>query len=190
MRPAVFLDRDDTLIDTRAVTASTPHPGDLTDPALVRLLSNAAAGCRALAEAGFALVVISNQGAVARGRATLRDVEAVNDRLRALLAAEGVRLDATYYCPFHPGGSAPAFRVEHPWRKPAPGMYLAAAAELELDLARSWAVGDAARDVLSAVTAGIASARAIIVGKGPGIWYPDLAAAAEVICQASRSPAT
>lgn len=180
MRAAVFVDRDDTLIDNRAATAHTDHPGDLFDPALVKLLPNAASSLRKLSDAGLLLVVITNQGAVARGHCTLREVEAVNDRVRDLLAAEGVHLSGTYIAPHHPDG-LPPYASDHPWRKPNPGMYLAASEELDIDLERSWAVGDAARDVLSAVTAGIASARAIIVGKGPGIWYADLAAAAAVI---------
>src|SRR5262249_29977576 len=114
-------------------------------------------------------------------KATLRTVEAVNDRLRELLLQHGIRLAGIYYCPFHPGGPLPGFMGEHPWRKPHPGMYLAAARELNIRLSESWAVGDAARDVLAAVTAGIASARSIIVGKGPGIWYSDLNAVAQVI---------
>ncbi len=187
MRPAVFIDRDDTLIATRAATAGTDHEGDLFDPALVTLLPGAVEGCKALQSVGLTLVVLSNQGAVARGKATLRTVEAVNDRLRELMLAQGVRLAGIYYCPFHPDGPEPQFKGEHLWRKPQPGMYLAAARELNISLADSWAVGDAARDVLAAVTAGIASARAIIIGKGPGIWYADLKAASDVIVPQLRA---
>ncbi len=183
----MFIDRDDTLTDTRGATAGTDHAGDLIEPDAVRLLPQAAEGCRRLLAAGLSLVVISNQGAVARGRATTRQVEAVNDRVRAVLAAEGVRLEGIYYCPFHPEAARAEYRGEHPWRKPQPGMYLAAARELDLALDVSWAVGDAARDVMSAVTAGIASGRAIIVGKGPGIWFADLMAAADVIVPAAMS---
>ncbi len=186
----MFIDRDDTLTDTRGSTAGTDHQGDLIDPDAVRLLPHAAEGCRLLVKAGLALVVVSNQGAVARGRATTRQVEAVNDRVRTLLAAEGVRLEAIYYCPFHPDAAKPEYRGEHAWRKPQPGMYLTAARELDISLESSWAVGDAARDVMSAVTAGIASGRAIIVGQGPGIWFADLKAAAEVIVPALASHGT
>ncbi len=68
-------------------------------------------------------------------------------------------------------------------------MYLAAAAELNVDIRNCWAIGDAARDVMSGVTAGIESARAILIGKGPGVWYPDMQAAAEVVAAATRKPA-
>jgi histidinol-phosphate phosphatase family protein len=181
VRPAVFIDRDDTLIDTRGATAGTDHVGDMIDPAKVALLPGAGDACRQLASVGFPLVVVSNQGAVARGRCTLREVEAVNDRIRALLEQFGVRLAATYVAPHHPEGNTPPYNAEHPWRKPEPGMYYAAAKELGIDLEESFAIGDASRDVLSAVTAGLATSRAIIVGKGPGVWYADLAAAVAVI---------
>jgi len=181
MRPAIFLDRDDTLLATTEATTGTDHPGDLLDPGAVRLLPGAGEACAAIAGQGLPIVLISNQGLVARGRGTLRDVEAVNDRTRVLLKAHGVRLSGIYYCPFHPEGVKAEFTGSHSWRKPSPGMFFAAASELDLDLANSWAVGDASRDGLAAVTAGLASARVIIVGRGPGLWYADLAAAAAVM---------
>ena len=173
-RPAVFLDRDDTLIVNRAITARTPHPGSLFDPALVRLLPGAATACRDLKRAGFALVVVTNQGAVARGECTIAQVEATNARLRELLKAEsggvgggGVDLDAIYFCPHHPKGTIPPYNTEHPWRKPHPGMFLAAAHDLQLDLARSWMIGDAERDIAAALAAGIPAAHTIILGDEP-----------------------
>ncbi|MCL4741575.1 MAG: HAD-IIIA family hydrolase [Phycisphaerales bacterium] len=171
MRPGVFLDRDDTLID---------NAGDLADPSLVRLLPGAFEACRRLAGAGYSLVVVSNQGVVARGGGSLRDAEATNDRVRALLTPPHARrplVEAFYVCPFHPRGSVERFTREHPWRKPAPGMILAAAAELGLDLPRSWLVGDAERDAHAALAAGIPPPRALLIG--PGRPFPDLAAAAE-----------
>ncbi len=180
-RAAVFLDRDDTLLANREVTAASAWPGDLVDPALVRLLAGAAGACRRLRDAGFALVVVSNQGAVARGRCTMTDVEAVNGRMRALLRAEGVELDGVYCCPYHPEGTVPPYNVEHPWRKPSPGMLLSAAGELGLDLGRSWMVGDAQRDSEAAVRAGIAPQRALLVGAGEGARFRDLAGASDWI---------
>lgn len=145
-------------------------PGDVVDPGLVRLLPGVEEGCRALKAAGLALVVVSNQGVVARGGATVEQVERVNRRLRDLLA-DPTRLghsliDAIYICPFHPRGAVPRFTGEHPWRKPAPGMILAAAADLGLDLARSWLIGDAERDSAAGVAAGIAPGRCLRVGAG------------------------
>ncbi|MCC6322766.1 MAG: HAD family hydrolase [Phycisphaerales bacterium] len=166
LRPAVFLDRDDTLIANREVTAGTPYPGDLFDPELVKLLPGVGEGLSALKRAGFALVVVSNQGAVARGRCTIAQVEATNARMRdAIRSAADVELDAVYFCPYHPRGAAAPFDVEHAWRKPAPGMILHAAGEFGLDLSRSWMIGDAARDIEAAVNAGIAPERALLVGE-------------------------
>jgi len=160
----VFLDRDDTLIANRDVTAHTRHPGDLCDPALVRLLPGVAAGLRRLCEAGLALVVVSNQGGVARGACGIEQVEACNRQMRELLRAEtGVELDSIYYCPYHPQGTVAPFNVEHPWRKPAPGMILAAAADLGLDLSRSWMIGDSERDAEAAVAAGIGVERVVVI---------------------------
>lgn len=147
MRPAVFIDRDDTLIECRSVTTD----GDLGDPGLVRLKPGAAEACRRLRDAGYVLVVITNQGGVARGRYTLRDVERVNQRVDDLL--DGL-IDAFRVCPYHPEGLVPEYRAEHPWRKPAPGMLLDAAAELGIDLGVSWVIGDSLRDCQAGRAAG------------------------------------
>lgn len=180
--PAVFLDRDDTLIAARALPAPPPPaaPGDLVDPALVRLLPGVLDACRALRSAGFVLVVVSNQGVVARGGATPEQVGRVNARLRELLldAAGRPLIDAVYCCPYHPKGTVPEFTREHEWRKPGPGMILAAAAELGLDLSRSWLAGDAPRDVQAGIAAGLNERRCLLIGDPP---IPDLAAAARVI---------
>jgi histidinol-phosphate phosphatase family protein len=180
----VFLDRDDTLIAARSLPAPPlpAAPGDLVDPGLVRLLPGVLGACRRLKDAGYVLVVVSNQGVVARGGGTLEQVEAVNRRMMELLCEEGEPgrslIEAVYWCPFHPKGTVARFAREHPWRKPGPGMVLAAAEELGLDLAASWLVGDAPRDVEAGVAAGLASGRCILIGTG---GPEDLAAAAEAI---------
>lgn len=145
--PAVFLDRDDTLIRCDDVTPD----GDLGDPALVELLPDVAEGCRTLKHAGFALIVVSNQGGVARGRYGIFDVEKTNARVNELL---GGLIDAFYYCPYHPKGIVPEFAREHPWRKPQPGMLLDAARVHQLDLTRSWSIGDRLRDCIAGKSAG------------------------------------
>jgi D-glycero-D-manno-heptose 1,7-bisphosphate phosphatase len=175
MRPAVFLDRDDTLIANRELTAQTDHPGDLCDPALVRLLPGVTEGLRLLRDAGLALVIVSNQGCIARGVCTVEQVEACNARLRDLVRVEaGVEFDGIYYCPHHPRGTVPPFNTEHHWRKPAPGMFLAAAADLALDLSRSRLIGDAQRDAEAAIAAGIDRARCVLIPADA----PDFLAAA------------
>lgn len=189
MRPAVFLDRDDTIIANRDVTADTAYPGDLIDPALVRLLPGVAEGLCSLADAGFALVVITNQGGLAQGRLTLRDVEAVNDAMRSQLADAGVRLAGVYIAPARTPATVERFTADSAgeragWRKPGPGMILAAADELGLTLAKSWLIGDAARDVDSGIAAGLHPERCLRVGTSdlPGVRD---AAAAIVSAQAT-----
>lgn len=168
MRPAVFLDRDDTLMAANSLPAPPPPaaPGDVIDPSLVRLLPGVLEGCRRLRSAGFVLIVVSNQGVVARGGGTLEAVEAVNARLRDLLRDTSGRslIEATYFCPFHPKGRVPRWTAEHPWRKPGGGMILAAAEELGLDLASSWLIGDADRDVAAGIAAGLRPERCLRIG--------------------------
>lgn len=120
-----------------------------------------------LRRAGFPLALVTNQGGVARGKYTLETVAQVNARVERLLAdAAGVPppiFAAVRVCPFHPQGTAPEYTREHPWRKPQPGMLLDAGAELGADLARSWMIGDAERDVEAGKAAGC---RTILVGDG------------------------
>ena len=189
MRSAVFLDRDDTLVGCRAATANTPHPGDLIDPDAACLNPGAAGACRRLADAGFVLIVVSNQGCVARGLIGPAGVQRVNQRVGDLMFREaGVRPDAFYFCPFHPRGVVPAFTREHEWRKPAPGMFLAAAADLSLDLRSSWAVGDAPRDSEAAIAAGIVPERAMMIGPPPCQWGDLAAAAAHILATPQFAP--
>jgi D-glycero-D-manno-heptose 1,7-bisphosphate phosphatase len=183
-RPAVFLDRDDTLIEANSLPPAQPPaaPGDVTDPAHVRLLPGAREACLLLERSGFALVVFSNQGGVARGAVTCQRVEEINARLAELLSPAR---PAFYYCPFHPQGRVPEFTREHPWRKPAPGMILAAAAELDLDLSASWVIGDMARDIEAGRAAGLPAARCVRIGR-EGEFPRVLGAAAHIVAE-SRS---
>lgn len=151
LRPCVFLDRDNTMV---------ANDGDLGDPAQVRLLPGVAWAVRALHEAGYAIVVVTNQGGVARGKYGERDVAAVHARMSELLAAESglaprtALVDGWYHCPYHPEAKVERYRREHPWRKPAPGMLHAAAEDLRIDLGRSWMVGDQERDIAAGHAAG------------------------------------
>lgn len=183
-RASVFIDRDDTLMACRSLPVRAGvTPGDVTDPGQVSLLPGVHEACRALREAGFVLVVFTNQGAVARGGCGVDDVARVNERLCELLrdgSAPGASLiDAVYFCPFHPKGSVPEFTREHPWRKPAPGMILAAADDHGLDLARSWVIGDQPRDIDAGRAAGIADDRLLLIGEGGRAR--DFAHAAEIL---------
>jgi len=154
MRPAVFLDRDNTIIH---------NDGDLGDPDGVRLIQGAASAVASLCGLGYKVVVVTNQGGVARGRYKEADVEAVNRRLEEEVrkAANGARIDAFYFCPYHPEGNLKQYRKDHPERKPHPGMLLRAARELKLDLSQSWMVGDQLRDIQAGAAAGT---RTVLVG--------------------------
>ncbi len=147
MNAAVFLDRDNTLIH---------NDGDLGDPAKVRLMQGVASAVASLCGLGYKVVVITNQGGVARGKYTEEDVEAVHERLSELLAAgaNGAKIDRYYYCPYHPEGTVSRYRKEHPNRKPSPGMLQEAAREMGLDLLQSWTIGDQVRDVQAGLAAG------------------------------------
>ena len=191
MKPCVFLDRDDTLIRNSTLSPpANPHPawkpGDLSDPARVELLPGALDACRLLKDAGFALVIVTNQGSVARGSATIADVEATNARVGELLTDDvgHALIDRFYFCPYHPLGNVPEFSREDELRKPAPGMLLLAAKELGLDLARSWLIGDMPRDSESGLNAGLLPERCILIGESAG--HADVLAAAGHIADQPR----
>ena len=137
---AVFFDRDGTLIEEKVY---------LSDPRQVVLLPGVATALRDLREAGFALVVVTNQSGIARGLYSEDEYRTVAKRLDDLLAESGSPVDATMYCPHHPD-FAPACEC----RKPATGMYQRAASELGLDLADSYYVGDKVLDVTPSLVLG------------------------------------
>jgi len=142
---AVFFDRDGTLIE---------DPGYLNSPDQVKLLDGV---CEALVELkamGYKLVVASNQSGVARGIVTEETLEEIHNRLKQLLAGKGAYLDKIYYCPYHPEGVIPKYRKEWYWRKPNPGMMLAAADEMDIDLEQSWMLGNSSRDIEAGQRAG------------------------------------
>lgn len=136
VRPALFCDRDGTLIRDAHY---------LRDPASVTLLPGAVEMLRGFAAAGWALVVVTNQAGIARGLITADEYAAVRDRLDALLAAAGVRLDATYHCPHHPD-----FTGRCACRKPGTALHEAARDALALDLAASVWIGDRWHDIAPA----------------------------------------
>ena len=140
-RPAVFLDRDGTVIVDRV---------HLTDPDDVELLPGVAGAIRRLNEAGLFTAIVSNQSVVARGLATHEMVRAANDRVQELLLEEGAYIDAYYYCPHHEDFSGPC-----DCRKPKPGMLFDAVVEHDLDLERSFMVGDWWSDVSAGQAAGV-----------------------------------
>lgn len=145
-RPAVFTDRDGTL--NREVGYLSALEG-------LRLLPGAATGVRRLRDAGFAVVVVSNQSGVARGLTRYETVSEINGELRRRLATRGAALDALYFCPHHPAAGRAPFRRVCRCRKPAPGLVRKAARDLTLDVAGSYVVGDTERDLALAAAIGV-----------------------------------
>jgi D-glycero-D-manno-heptose 1,7-bisphosphate phosphatase len=179
-RPAVFVDRDGTIIQERSY---------LADPEGVSLVPGAASALAELRAAGLALVTVTNQSGIALGLYGETDYRAVEARLERELAVSGAPVDATEHCPHHPDVTGPC-----DCRKPATGMHRRAAAGLGIDLARSYYVGDKVTDVLPAVELG---GQGILVRTGygrdqeaavpEGTWVADdLRSAADLILEAYR----
>lgn len=142
---AVFLDRDGTLVHP------AHYPSRRED---LQLYDGIGPELHALQQAGFRLVVITNQAGIARGYFTEKDLQDMHEYLRSELERRGVFLDGIYHCPHHPDGVIPALSIRCQCRKPQPGMILQAAADLDLDLRRSWLVGDILDDVEAGNRAG------------------------------------
>lgn len=149
MRRAVFLDRDGTIIRDEGyfITAST-----------VTLEKGVVQGLRKITSLGYSLIVVTNQSGIARGYFTESDMHDVNDRIRALLAENGISIDGWYFCPHGPQDGCNC-------RKPAPALLLAAAHENQIDLFQSIVVGDKLSDLEAGASVG---ARGILVKTGAG----------------------
>ena len=175
--PAIFLDRDGTLM------TDVEYCGD---PARVAVFPGAGAALARLRAGGFRLVMISNQSGIGRGYFTEDDFRRVQAELFRQLGDDG-RLDGAYHCPERPEGASER-------RKPGVGMFREAAADLGLDLARSWMVGDNRADVEAGRRAGLAGTVFVLTGKAPDehklcqpdAVVPDLTAAAERILERVR----
>ncbi len=180
---AIFLDKDGTLIEDIPYNA---------DPQRVRPMSGALEALRRLQGAGYRLIVVSNQSGVARGFFPEGALEAVEERLRAILLEGGVTLAGFYYCPHHPQGSLPEYAVDCTCRKPKPGMLLRAAQEHDIDLQASWMIGDILDDIQAGKSAGC---KAILISNGhetewiltpnrqPDFLVKDLTEAAEAVLE-------
>jgi D,D-heptose 1,7-bisphosphate phosphatase len=185
-RPAVFIDRDGTLV-------FDPPPGYLRDPAEVTLIPGSAAAVARLHAAGYAVVMVTNQAGISRGHVSWDQYRRVAARVEELLALTDAHLDGTYICPH-----APEIDGDCPCRKPKLLLYQQAALEHRLDFAKSWWVGDRITDLLPAARLG---GRGILVLTGEGNAHRDqaaeagfdvvldLAAAAERILSPAPAPA-
>ncbi len=146
---AIFLDRDGTLIE---------EVGYASRPEQIRILPGVARALADLAEAGYKLIVVTNQSGMARGISTEEDLERFHQALDEQLDMLGVRLDAYYVCPHHPDledSPRPDLVVECDCRKPKPGLILQAVEDFRIDLSASWTVGDTWRDIAAGQAAGV-----------------------------------
>lgn len=176
LRAGVLLDRDGTIIVDHGYVGSVDR---------VELIPGAAGAIAALNNRDVPVAVVTNQAGVARGYYGIDDVVEVHDHLAKLLADEGAHVDFFAFCPYHPEGSVGEFARHSDDRKPRPGMALAAAHALRLDLARSWVVGDRPDDMGLAVSAG---ASGVFLGGADldlrRVWrQPDLATAVPFILE-------
>lgn len=179
-RRAVFLDRDGTLIQEKFY---------LNDPRDIEYLPGVFDALRALGEGGFSLILATNQSGIPRGLVEEKNLHEIHRRIKANCAAEGIKILDVYYAPFLPGSG-------HPMRKPSPGMLDLAATDHDIDLGRSWMIGDKMSDVEAGHRAGC---RAILIGRDdspnrshlrpPEAHVSDLREASRYILEADSVPA-
>lgn len=149
---AIFLDRDGTL---------NQYVGFLTDIEDFRLLEGTAEAVRLINESGYLAIVVTNQPVIARGEVTLEELEEIHNKMETLLGQEGAYVDDIFYCPHHPDkgfdGERVEYKIDCDCRKPKAGMLLAAAQKYNIDLSRSWMVGDEISDMKAGKNAGCQS---------------------------------
>lgn len=145
LKRAIFLDRDGTLNHDVGYTYKIED---------LRLIDGVIPGLQMLSEMGFSLIITTNQAGIARGYFTEQQMHLFNQHLMALLKAYSIIIDAIYFSPYHPKAGIGRFRCDSPCRKPKPGMILQAAKDYQIDLSRSYAIGDKKSDILAGQAAG------------------------------------
>ena len=159
-RPAVFMDRDGTISE---------EVGYVNHPSRYRVFPFSAEALRLLKEHGWLAILVTNQAGAARGYFTEDLITEVHGVLKRELERGGAKLDAIYYCAHHPSVGEPPLRLDCDCRKPRPGLIRRAAEEFEIDLARSWMIGDRYSDIVLAHNAGVRSGF-VLTGYGLGEW--------------------
>ena len=153
---AVFMDRDGTLNE---------EVGYLSRLDALVLIPGAGEAVRRINESGMKAVVVSNQSGIARGYFTEAFVESVHDLLNRMLREQGAHIDRFYFCPHHPVHGNGPYKIQCDCRKPEPGLLLRAAEELDIDLGRSYLIGDMLKDIDTAKKVG---AKGVLVRTGYG----------------------
>lgn len=157
LKPAVFLDRDGTLILDK---------GYLSDPKQVRYFSSTPEALRLLKKAGYLLIVVTNQSGVARGYYGEKDIQRVHHQIKSDLLKLGVAPHAFFYCPHYPGGKVKSLGQTCACRKPNTGMVKQAVRKFPIDLGRSYMVGDKMDDMFFSVNARMAGGILVKTGNG------------------------
>lgn len=182
--PAIFLDRDGTINE---------DSGYVSRPDELIIYPSAAEAVRLINEAGLKVFIVTNQSGIARGLYSEETLHSIHERMREELAREGATVDAIYYCPHHPAFGDRRYRKSCDCRKPQPGLLFRAAREHNIDLTRSYVVGDKASDINLAASVG-AKGALVLTGYGsetradperwpcrPDIVTEDLLAAVKII---------
>jgi D-glycero-D-manno-heptose 1,7-bisphosphate phosphatase len=160
MKPAVFMDRDGTIAE---------EVGYINHISRFLLFPFAAEAIKKLNACGWLAIVVTNQAGVARGYFTEDMVQRIHKKMNQELTAAGAKLDAVYYCAHHPTVGEAPYRLDCDCRKPKPGLISRGAREFDIDLQRSWMVGDRYSDIELARNAGVKSAF-VLSGYGRGEW--------------------
>lgn len=161
MNKAIFIDKDGTLI---------PNLPYNVDTSKITFMDGAIEALQQWKQQGYLIVIISNQAGIARNYFTEEDIDKVKYYLADQLALHGISLDGFYYCPHHPQGTHKTFAIACDCRKPAPGMILRAATDLDIDVNQSWMIGDVLNDVEAGNSAGC---RTILIDSGTETeWLP------------------
>lgn len=163
MHKAIFLDRDGTL---------NPDPGYISNPDDFNLYEGVAEALSRLQQAGFLLILITNQSGIARGLITPEQLGSIHAKMQAQLARAGARIDAIYHCPHHPDFPYKDGLAECDCRKPQPGMVLRAIKEHDIDPATSYVVGDRSSDIKIGLKTGITP---ILIGPQPMSGFEQVA---------------
>lgn len=153
---AVFLDRDGV------INEEVDHLNKIED---LKILPGVVEAIAALNQAGFLAVVISNQAAIAKGMLSPEGLEEINAELARQLEEGGASIDAFYSCFHHPEASVKKYKAECNCRKPSPGMLLRAAEDLNIDMSKSFMIGDTTSDILAGKRAKV---KTVLVGTGYG----------------------
>lgn len=154
----IFIDRDGTI---------NKYVGYLCNIGEFELLDNVGAAIRKINDSGYLAIVVTNQPVIARGEVTEAELQQIHNKMETLLGKEGAYVDAIYYCPHHPdkgfAGEIKALKIDCACRKPKPGMLVQAARDFNIDLEKSWMIGDSENDILAGRNAGCKTA---LIGDG------------------------